>query len=531
MVELIRRKIDSTIEKRIITGMIVSEKYLQTVSPQIDLSYFQNSFTRKVAEWCLDFYYTYRTAPFNDIKAIFERESARMKEEEASIIQTMLEEISDNFEIDKGINVEFLVDRTLLFFKKRELEITAGNIQILLEKNAIDQAEDEVINFRKISKITSGWVDPFDEEQIETTMSAQEDPLLILPGPLGSFLGPMHKAWLVGLTGPYKRGKTWLAGEIYTLAGLSKIRVVFISLEMPAWEVNLRIYKRLTGMADRAGNFLIPCFDCLRNQFGTCNKPYRTNTYFLMNEGDDIPSPQSFDEFIELQYRPCTYCKDNYNPRSRIKEVRELIQEYSLATWFTWKRSEAINRFEIKDKVDVIKRMYGDYFRVKAYPRFSACVSDIIRDLDILEQTDNFVPELIVVDYADILKSDRNSLDGYHKEDDVWMNLARLAGERKALVIAPTQATGDALEVENVTQKHTARWKGKLGHVDVMLSLNQTDAEKLRGVMRIGMMAHRHQNFQQYKTCTVLQQIDIGQPNLGSYGSRGTGHSSTMELK
>ena len=140
-----------------------------------------------------------------------------------------------------------------------------------------------------------------------------------------------------------------------------------------------------------------------------------------------------------------------------------------------------------------------------------------MRDLDLLEQTEDFVPGMIIVDYADILRSDHSSLSGHLKEDDVWVNLSRLAAERYALTIVPTQATTDALDVEHVKQQHTARWRGKLGHVEAMLSLNQLESEKKRGIMRIGVMAHRHEDFHQSENCTILQQLYLGQVNLDAH--------------
>jgi hypothetical protein len=96
------------------------------------------------------------------------------------------------------------------------------------------------------------------------------------------------------------------------------------------------------------------------------------------------------------------------------------------------------------------------------------------------------------------------------------MSLARLAGERSCLVVTGTQATRQGLDVKTVTQKHTARWIGKLGHVDVMLTLNQTPEEKMNGVMRIGIMEHRHRFFLEGQDVAVLQKLSTGQVHLDS---------------
>jgi len=71
---LLRRKvIDSTTEKRILTGLITSTKFLKEVYPQIDYSYFKNSYIEKVARWISDYYETYELAPKQEIESIFEK--------------------------------------------------------------------------------------------------------------------------------------------------------------------------------------------------------------------------------------------------------------------------------------------------------------------------------------------------------------------------------------------------------------------------------------------------------------------------
>ena len=502
MVEIRRRRIDSTIEKRIITGMIVSTRYLGEIFTQTDLSYFQNPFAKTVANWCIDYYETYDKAPFLHIKDVFTRELPKIKPEEESIIEDLLEEISQRYELEKGINVEFLLDQTITFFKKRELEITAGNIKVLLDRNQLELAEEEIIQYKKIARLTSKWCDPLEESEVIKTLEEDDNPLFQFPGALGNFLGPMRHSWLVGITGPYKRGKTWLAEEFGVVAFMSGIKVCFISLEMSKSQMNLRIYQRLANVGRKERNYLVPCFDCMLNMTGECNRIERVNEYNLMAPGALVPLHIDPDS----PYEPCTWCRDN-----------NLQQDWEPSVWYKSLHREAADKQSVVEQVEGIRKTYGNNFRIKSYPQHSASVSDIMRDLDLLEHTEDFVPEMIIVDYADILRSDHSSLSGHLKEDDVWINLARLAGERRALTITPTQATSDALDIKQVKQQHTARWRGKLGHVDIMLSLNQLEAEKKRGIMRIGVMAHRFEDFHQSLNCTILQQLHLGQVNLDAH--------------
>ena len=127
------------------------------------------------------------------------------------------------------------------------------------------------------------------------------------------------------------------------------------------------------------------------------------------------------------------------------------------------------------------------------------------------------MPDIIIVDYADILKPEPGSpLEGHEKEDRSWIALSQIAGEKKALVITPTQVTKDGLDTYILRTKHTARWSGKLGHVDMMLTINQTEEEKRCGVMRVAIMEHRHAEFFETNCCTVLQNLKTAQVHLDS---------------
>ncbi len=126
------------------------------------------------------------------------------------------------------------------------------------------------------------------------------------------------------------------------------------------------------------------------------------------------------------------------------------------------------------------------------------------------------MPDVVIVDYADILKPEDSSTAGIEKEDRSWIALSQMAAERHVLVISPTQVTKSALEAATIGAVHMARWVGKLGHVDIMLTVNQKENEKRFGIVRIGVLAHRHKEFLQSATVTILQQISLGQVHLDS---------------
>ena len=265
-----RKKTDVNVEKRIITGMIVSKEYMQSIYPLIDFAYFKSSFTRKIAGWVYEFYESYEDVPFDDIQSIFNAEEPKLKEEEAKLISKLLARISKRYAQDKGINLQYLLDQTETYFKTRELEITSGNLKVLLEKGDVEGAEEQIASFRKVQKLTSNWIDPFDNDEIDKTFNQMDEEFLMLPGKLGEFIGNLERDWLIGISGAFKKGKTWFLQEFELMGIMSNLKIAHFSLEMNEQQTKERLYRRMTGGFEEGGRFMYPCFDCARNKNNSC---------------------------------------------------------------------------------------------------------------------------------------------------------------------------------------------------------------------------------------------------------------------
>ncbi|MFH1506331.1 MAG: hypothetical protein ABIE94_05090, partial [archaeon] len=131
---------------------------------------------------------------------------------------------------------------------------------------------------------------------------------------------------------------------------------------------------------------------------------------------------------------------------------------------------------------------------------------------------DDFIPDIVVVDYADILKPSSYASKEKRLEviDDIWKNLARLAGEKHCIVITGSQGNRGSLNKDQMEEGDVAEWIGKLAHVDVFVTLNQNSTEKKMGMVRMSVLEHRHKDFNPDQNVIVLQKLDAGQPLLDS---------------
>lgn len=501
-------QVESTLEKRIITGMIVSTDFLSDLQDMFNIEYIQNRYARTVAMWCADYFDNYNKAPFTDIQNIFDAHRAKLESEEAELISDLLKEISDRYK-QQEMNTDYLYDQTTEYFLKRELEIMNGNIGILLSQGDIKAAEKEVLEFHRISKVASKWINPMTTEGVEIAFK-QGVSINNFKKDLGKFISTVSRGWLIGIMGPFKRGKTWFADE-WALSGMFGFRkVVKFSLEMNEAQNRGRIYRRLTAFPDEGQLVIIPVFDCAHNQYGRCKKTERAgNIPLVASENEKLPR---FDPKAKINdvYQHCSACREydreDYQFSIWYKVINTKAKDYK--DWF--------DEYSVKDRLKAYEEMYKHYYRLRCYPRFTANVTDILRDLDVLERKEGFIPDLVEVDMVDILAPERKGLAGVEKEDESWMALARLASERNCVVITPTQVTREAQEADTLSSKHAAKWIGKLGHIDAMYTINQSLIEKQMGFARIGCIEHRHMKFGDNQ-CFVTQNLDIGQFCLDSW--------------
>jgi replicative DNA helicase len=497
-----RKSVDTEIEEKILVGLIVSDSFCRDIKSLIRKDSFQVPYIQTISRWVLSYYDKYLKAPQGYIQDIFNVEKNKLTEEYRELISSFLTRLSKDFEND-NFNADYLKDKAILFLKKQSLKATSEKIQALIALDKISEAEQEMEKYKKISKETSKWVNPSADETINNyfeDVARNKNRLFQLPGMLGELIGPFERNWFMAFLAPVKKGKSFFLQEIAVQAFLEKYKVVYVSLEMDIFRVLNRLFKRVMAQAEENAIFIYPCFDCLRNQNNTCRKSERVNNKNgLLNIDGNKPeySPS-------IKYRPCTACRG--------KGTKDYITE----TWFTTYKRDKLKLKHLKKTVGGLTKMYGDNLRVISYPAFSANLSEIRTAIDNLEYNEGFVPDVIVIDYADILAPEDSRLLGRERSDETWKMLKHMADSRHCLVVSASQSNRQSFDKKNVTQTDISEDIRKVAHVDMMLALNQTPEEKDAGVVRVSVIAGRDMDFNQFKSCTVLQQLSLGQVILDS---------------
>jgi hypothetical protein len=501
-----RRVVETDIERKILTGMIVSTNYCSDISGILNIHYFRTPYSKKIAQWVLHYFKRYKSAPGKSIKDIYEAEQETLKQEDAELIRNFLKELSSKYEeekpdsIENNLNPQYLFDQTLEYFKERALTLHYEGIQSLLTIGKIKEAEELVRKYREVARSTSEWFNPFDNKTIDKVFDNKDlDNLFKFPGALGKMIGYFKRNWLVGFMGPMKRGKSWWLQEVAAQAIMNNFRTVFISLEMSESEVSERLYKRISALGDDDERLVFPCFDCHSNQDDSCMKKERRGKRRLLSDEGKKP------EYSENRgHVPCTHCRDIGSKR------------YIAATWFIKHKVKKLTKSRSKTYSQALMGMFGDNLRVRAFAANTANAEDIKAELDSLEYTEGFIPSVIVIDYADILKPEQQGLVGRDKHNETWLMLKNLSQTKHVLVVTGTQSSRKSIYKKQVAQDDTSEDIRKLAHVDMMLTLNQIPEEEETGIMRLGVSVHRHKKSHERSNIIVLTMTEIGQPLLDS---------------
>ena len=141
---------------------------------------------------------------------------------------------------------------------------------------------------------------------------------------------------------------------------------------------------------------------------------------------------------------------------------------------------------------------------VKDYPTRGATVSKIRSHLSLLSSR-GFHPDLIIVDYADIMKAERRMGEMRHEQAGIYEDLRQLAGECNAAMWTGSQASRGALEKDTITIEDFAEAFEKAAIVDVAIAFCQTNDERIQNRCRLFGAALRNQEDGRTVECEILR--------------------------
>lgn len=449
-----RKKIDVSEERRILSQMIVSTSFLSELKNIAIPNLFKSPFSITVASWIWEYFEYTEQAPYKAIEDIYLKNRHLVSdEEENELIGVFLSQLSSDWETSKVNNVKYSVRNAVEFFKLRSLEKLRDNLNDSIQSKNARHGERIIADYKRVEKHKGYGVDLFkNSEVIKSAFTMDNEILFSYPKKFGMGMGPFKRGDIYAIMGSPKRGKSFYLIYTATHAVRMSLKTVFISLEMNEDPVIRRFWKGFTGQPDNKGAVEIPVF----------------------REGG----------------------KDG---------------KYEIVMERRNKRGIQLNKIEDYQK-KYERAFRGGALRVKTFPSYSATVQDIEDYLTNLEYYEGFVPDVIVIDYADILLASNQRIDYRHQLNSIWQSLRGMAQKREALVVTGSQ-TGRAGMSNDASEKDVAEDMRKIAAITKLGILNQNELEKQMGVLRFKVGVQREEKSFS-KELVILQGFEIGRPYL-----------------
>jgi replicative DNA helicase len=138
----------------------------------------------------------------------------------------------------------------------------------------------------------------------------------------------------------------------------------------------------------------------------------------------------------------------------------------------------------VRKRLKQLYTKYGDSLVIKHYPTGTATVVTIKSHLMMLEGM-GFIPDLIVVDYGDLLKPLTNYDSEYADLGAIFKDLRGLAGERNVPLWTATQVNRPGLNMEIVDLEHTSDSLKKVMIADIVITICATREEIEDNTLRL----------------------------------------------
>lgn len=132
--------------------------------------------------------------------------------------------------------------------------------------------------------------------------------------------------------------------------------------------------------------------------------------------------------------------------------------------------------------------------------------------LDEWERTDGFIPDFVIVDYADIINSVSRNSEYRHQINDTFSRLRGVSLDRKCCLLTATQANAGSWESATMTREHLSEDKRKAAHPTAILGLNASQVEREKQVAKLNFIVRRDDVCNEYDCLYLAQCLALCQP-------------------
>jgi hypothetical protein len=425
---------------------------------------FRVRWANLVGGWCIKYFRRYGKAPKGNIESLFESWADRANDEDTvDLVDRFLAGISDDYEAEaEEINPDYLVDIAGAHFNAVSLEHMAETVKGHIAQGDVNKALVAAAEWDKVEMGVGAGVDVLhDKTAVQEAFESVGDPLIKYPGALGNFMGDqLGRDEFVGIIGATGRGKTWWLMDVGWMGIRQHRRVAFFEI------------------GDMSQNQIMRRFMC-------------------RNTAHPIKPPYEFEV-------PVSITREDGAALSEVEtETRSF--EGPLHWQMAWEAC-----------VKKTRRHKKPLLRLSVHPSDSISIDGIVEVLNVWER-DGWVPDVVVVDYADVLAAPPGYTPGDREAiNATWKKMRGLSQTRHILVVTGTQADAPSYEAHTLRRRNFTDDRRKLDHVTAMFGINATEEEQEAGIFRLNWTKRREEVYTESRCVHVAGCLHIGRPHIKS---------------
>ena len=472
-------KRDGIREREILGGMVNHPSVLGRIAAKwTKEGLFFSPWANIVGKMCVDFYRKYHDAPGRGIESLL-RSWVERNQDQATIdlVEKFAGCLSEEYAKAKdGLNVELLVDIAGNHFNKAKLSSLVERVQTNLDAGDQIAADEAVTSYSKVELGAGAGIPIMTDKETVMARFARENikPAISYPGALGQFFGDaFRRSGFISFISPEKTGKSMMLLDVAYRAMLQRRKVVFFSIgDMMDDEVSLRFLARAASHPAESPTGRWPC---------TVKVPLSIRHH----EGDT----SAMVDFRERQFKFCLQAADAWGACERIMQEKT--------------------------------RSNRPYLLLSCHSNLAIGVHGIRAVLDSLELK-NYVPDVVVIDYADNLEPPPGYRETRDQINATWKLLRALSMDRRCLVVTATQSDADSYDRAIMSRSNFSEDKRKLAHVTGLVGINVTAEEKEGQVMRLNWIVRRHGEYSWKRCVHVATCLALSNPTVRSCWSGGS---------
>ncbi len=438
----------SALQENIVSLLSYDDKFSSIIRHSVAVNLYGGPY-RIIALRCYDYIDQFNKPPKDHIADLLS-DKLSGDTPEAQLYSDIIVSIKNAY---AGINTDYVIKQLELFIRRQSLRSISVDLTKALQKDTEESLEEAD---RLIKQATNQGLQLFDPG---TRLGDKSKALSFLDITNESFptgikeldkrgFGPNRKELWLGVANT-KTGKTWLLIQLAKMSLMHRLRVSHITLEMSEGRAAQRYFQALFGVSKRREIHRTIKFKC-----------------------DELGRVIGFDD-VTISPR---LALDDQGIRTKLEKV--------------------VDKWAIRQ----LNNIY-----IKQFPTGALTVHQLEAYLDNLEATQRFTPDLLIIDYPDLMKTDT---DNFRLAlDRIYMDLRGLAIKRNIALAVVSQSHRGAARAKTVKGDNVAEAYSKIAHADVIVTLTSTEAEKKLGLARLFVIGR---NDSDGITILISQQYGIG---------------------